>query len=58
MAKILNFEDFLSKKELDKITDFCSKEFAEPVKFPKKDKPKEEKPLVTLKRPTEPPRAA
>jgi hypothetical protein len=32
MAKILNFENFLSKKELAQITEFAEKEFA-PVKL-------------------------
>lgn len=58
MAKILNFENFLSKRELDKITEFAEKEFA-PVKLDeRRPSPTEPQPLVTLKRQQPPKKAA
>jgi hypothetical protein len=59
MAKILHFEDFLSKRELDKITEFAAKELAAPVKLMGDwRKKKELKHNLKLKSHTEPPRAA
>jgi hypothetical protein len=33
MAKILNFDKLFNRRELDKITEFASKEFPAPVKL-------------------------
>jgi hypothetical protein len=56
MAKILNFEDFLSKRELARIEVWARKEFAPVVKLGERRR----KPLVSLKsKPaSEPPKAA
>jgi hypothetical protein len=34
MARILNFDEYLPKRELDKITEFASKEFPAPAETP------------------------
>ncbi len=59
MARILKFEDFLTKRELDKITEFANREFSAPVKLhDRRPSPTERDLRIRLKRTTEPPKAA
>ncbi len=60
MARILHFEDFLSKRELDRITDFAAKEFPAAVKLRDRRAAPTPAPKIKpiFKRGSEPPKAA
>jgi hypothetical protein len=58
MSKILKFENFATKKELDKIAEFAQKELSAPVQLSDRRPQPKKKHIVNLRRPNDPPKRA